>query len=192
MPWMAPRSTLRFTSLLAWTSPKRLLMAMSSMAGDTGFLATSPLARRSEDRGSFRKAKMTGIPDAALGRPGCRVSLDRALRIRHVVVHLDSARLDVGGGLVGGCLHLGRYECLVVLVHGISDSILGEAEHGRTGLPGPVLGLFEGRVGRVVDALEHRSQDLAGMQAVLVRIDADAEFPGIRGGPHHADAGATG
>ena len=53
------------------------------------------------------------------------------------------------------------------------------------------LGLIEGVVGRV-HALDHGGQDLAGMHAVLVRVDADAELAGVSRRAQHADARAAG
>ena len=55
-----------------------------------------------------------------------------------------------------------------------------------------VLGVHEGVVDGDVDALEHRGQHLARLQAVLVGIDADAELAGIGRRLQHADAGAAG
>src|SRR5690606_30391729 len=42
------------------------------------------------------------------------------------------------------------------------------------------------------DALDHRCQDMARLQAVLVGIDADAELAGVGRRLEHADAGAAG
>ncbi len=55
-----------------------------------------------------------------------------------------------------------------------------------------VLGVHEGVVDGDVDALQHRGQHLAGLQAVLVGVDADAELAGISRRLQHADAGAAG
>ena len=48
----------------------------------------------------------------------------RALLVGHVVVHLDRAGDDVGGGLVGGGLHLGGDQRLVVVVERVADAVL--------------------------------------------------------------------
>src|SRR5688572_12352343 len=74
---------------------------------------------------------------------GCGLFTDaprshRALGIRHVVVDLDGAGDDVGAGLVGGGLHLGRDQRLVVVVEGPADAVLFQPEHRDAGLPGAV------------------------------------------------------
>ena len=81
---------------------------------------------------------------------------------------------------------------LVVVVDRIADAVVLEAEHLDAGLPGAVLGRLERIVGRDVDALQHRGQDLAGEEAVLVGVDADAELAGVGGGLQHALAGRAG
>ena len=56
MPWIVPRGTVRSTSLLAWTGPKRLLMPISSTAGvpDVGRGSRSRLRSR-VGRGYLRR-----------------------------------------------------------------------------------------------------------------------------------------
>ena len=56
----------------------------------------------------------------------------------------------------------------------------------------PSLAVLNAVVGGDVDALQHRGQHLAGMQAVLVGVDADAELAAVGGGLADADAGAAG
>src|SRR3982750_114803 len=61
----------------------------------------------------------------------CLMVLNRSLpagRIRHVVGHLDLAGDDVCFGGIDLLLHVGRNELLVVLVEGIVDAVLLEAE----------------------------------------------------------------
>src|SRR4249919_1299022 len=112
--------------------------------------------------------------------------------VAHVVVDDDLARHDVGLGGVDLGLHFRRDQLLVVLVERPVDPAFLEAEHLRAGLPGAALRRLEAVVGREIDPLQHRSQHGAGMEMVLVGIDADAELAAILGGLQHADAGRAG
>src|SRR3569832_1057650 len=97
-------------SRLAHTGPKRLLMALSSMA-------------KSE----------TAPPE---GR--CSICFDEsgwltyerswALIVGHVVVHLDRAVADPLHRGVDRCLGVSRDHGLVVVVHGEANALLGDAE----------------------------------------------------------------
>ena len=93
--------------------------------------------------------------------------------VAHVVVHLDLAGDDVGLGLLDLRLHLGRDQLLVVLVERPVDAAFLQAEHRDAGLPAAVHRGLEAVVGREIDALDHRGQHRAGMQVVLVGVDAD-------------------
>src|SRR3981189_567819 len=112
--------------------------------------------------------------------------------VAHVIVDDDLARLDVGLGGVDLGLHWRPETLLVVLVERPVDPALLEAEHLRAALPGAGLRRLEAVVGREVDPLQHRGQHRAGMQVVLVGIDADAELAAIFGGLKNADAGRAG
>ena len=79
-----------------------------------------------------------------------------------------------------------------MLVERVADAVLGEAEGLHAGLPGALHRGLEGVVHGDVDPLEHRGQDAAGVEIVLVAVDADRELPEIGGGLQHAEAGAAG
>ena len=55
-----------------------------------------------------------------------------------------------------------------------------------------VAGFVEGGGDGDVDALQHRGQDRAGVQVVLVAVDADRELAGVGGGLQHAEARTAG
>src|SRR4029079_16605345 len=112
--------------------------------------------------------------------------------IRHVVVDLYRARLDVGLCLVNGRLHLIGDQRLVVVVERPADAAFGKAEDGDARLEGAILTGLEHVVGRDIDPLQHGGQHMTRMQAVLIGIDTDAELAGIRRRLQHPDAGATG
>src|SRR5215212_9914801 len=111
----------------------------------------------------------------------------RALPVRHVVVHLDLAVLDVGGRGLDRAAHLGRDERLVVVVVGPGDAVLFQTEDA-VAAPVLVARLREGGMGRDVDALHHRGQHLPRVEHVLIRIDPDAELAGVSDRAQHADA----
>jgi hypothetical protein len=82
MPWIVPRSTVRFTSRLAWTSPKRLLMAESWMAADMS-LETSSRPTLEEEAGI---GKRTLVDNTSGRRPEDR----RAERELSYIGHFES------------------------------------------------------------------------------------------------------
>ena len=57
-----------------------------------------------------------------------RVLLNRALVVRHVVMHLHGSGDDIRLGLLDRRRHLRRYKRLVVVVHGVADAVLRQAE----------------------------------------------------------------
>ncbi len=68
-----------------------------------------------------RKSRRTCIR-----RPLNRTLFSRSIRasvVRHIVVHLDGARYNVGLGLFGRSLHFRGHQSPVVLVHGIADAV---------------------------------------------------------------------
>src|SRR5882762_6555728 len=180
MPWIVPFAIAIETLRLACTGPKRLSMPTSSTAG-----------------GGAAPAK--GVPPSRSGRGAGRVtpkgrragSVRAALR-RRVVDHLDLAADDVLLGLVDLGLHLGGDQRLVVVVERPADPVLGKPEAGDARLPGAVLGRHEGVVDRQVDALQHRGQHGAGLQVVLVAVDADRQLAIVLRRLIDADAGAAG
>src|ERR1700757_793575 len=109
--------------------------------------------------------------------------------VAHVVVDDDLARDDVGlGGLDLG-LHLRRDQLLVVLVERPVDAAFLQAQHLHPALPRAALRRLEALIGREIDALHHRGQHRAGMQVVLVGINADRVLAAILGSLQHAGAG---
>src|SRR5258708_8365562 len=110
----------------------------------------------------------------------------------HVVVNDDLARDDVGLGLLDLGFHLRRDQLLVVLVERPIAAAFLQAQHLQPTLPGPSLRRLEALVSREIDALGHRRQHGAGMQVVLVGIDADRVLAAILGGLQYARAGVAG
>src|SRR5512138_2304567 len=132
MPWMVPASTVRQTSRLACTAPKALPMWRSSMAGGLAppaKIAPAPATGRpgevSVDSATGTACKAPG-PRAAAGGRACR--LVAAAVVGGVVVDLQLAGHDVGGGLLDRRLHLLGDEVLVVLVERPADAVVREAE----------------------------------------------------------------
>src|SRR5205807_6688865 len=112
--------------------------------------------------------------------------------VAHVVMDDDLARDDVGFGLFDLGFHLRRDQLFVVLVERPVDAAFLQAQHLQAALPGSGLRRLEALVGREVDALGHRRQHRAGMQRVLVGIDADRILAPPLGGLQHASAGIAG
>src|SRR5437588_3806073 len=112
--------------------------------------------------------------------------------VAHIVVDDDLARDDVGLGSFDLGLHLRRDQLLVVLVESPVDAAFLEAQHLHSALPGARLRRLEALIGREIDALGHRGQHRAGMQVVLVRIDADCILAAILGRLQDAGAGVAG
>src|SRR6185369_1192858 len=157
-----------FSPTRPWTVPARTISERSRLAW------TSP------NRLSMPRSSMTG---AAIGMPGS---------LRHVVGDLDLAGHDVGARLPEAALHLRRDQAAVVLVQRVSDAALGDTEIAHAGLPRPVLRGLEGLEDGEVDALDHRGQNRAGLNVVLVGVDADGEPPLVLGGLEHAEPGGPG
>src|SRR5690606_5975770 len=57
---------------------------------------------------------------------------------------------------------------------------------------GSVLAIHKGIVDRRVHPLDHRGQNMAGLQAVLVGIYANAELASVRGRLEHTNASPSG
>src|SRR3569832_1730284 len=173
MPWMVPRLTLRSMSRLAHTGPKRLLMALSSMAKSE----TAPPEGR------------CSICDDESDELTCERS--RALAVGHVVVHLDRAVGDALGGSVNRSRGVSGNHGLVVVVHGKAHALLGDAERDHTGLEAGITRL-EGVVDGVVDALQHRGQYRARCDVVLVAVNADRHLAAVLGRLDDAEARSAG
>src|SRR3569833_3432015 len=141
MPWMVPRLTLRSMSRLAQTGPKRLLMALSSIAKSK----TAP----PEGRCSLRDESDW----LTCGR-------SRALVVSVVVVHLDRAVGDALGGSVNRGLSVGRDHRLVVVVHRKANTVLGDTQRDHARLEAGNA-FLEGIVDGDVDAQQHQKQHQA-------------------------------
>src|SRR5215470_10841715 len=174
MPWIEPRPMVTETARLACTAPKRLSMPISSTAGAADAAAA----------GATPAAAVPMEDDMP-----CRL---RAVVVFRVVVDLDRAGDDVLLRLFDLGLHIGRDQRLVVVVERPAHTLFLEAEHLQPGLPGAVLRGLEGVVGGEVDALHHRGQHRAGMDVVLVAVDADGELAGVLGRLIDAHACAAG
>src|SRR5262245_61513817 len=170
IPWMVPGRTASETARLAWTAPNRLSMPRSSITA----------------RGSFRRGPQArGVPAAcarATGRPGS---------LRGVVGDLDLAGDDVGARLLEAALHLRGDQRAVVLVDRVAHAAVGDPEDARARLPRPRLRAHEALVHREVHALDHRGEDRAGVDVVLVRVHADRELALVLRGLEHAEAGGA-
>src|SRR5262249_22895461 len=178
MPWTVPGRTAREMSRLAWTAPNDLSMPRSSM---TGGAAPGESEARSPAliRLPFARSRPGG-PGREARRP------PPAVLLPHVVGDLDLAGPDVGARLLEPLLHLRGDQAPVVLVDRVPDAALGDPQVAHAGLPGPVLGGLEGLVDREVDALDHRGEDRARVEVVLVRVHADGELALVLGRLEHA------
>src|SRR5262245_39451240 len=171
MPWIVPGRTTSDTSRLAWTFPNHLSTPRSSMTGGDG---------------------PPGPPAAGRVSPPAVSAIRTGRLLGHVVGDLDLAGHDVGARLLEPLLHLRGDQLAVVLVDRVADPALGHAQVADTGLPRPVLGALEGLVDREVDALDHRGEDRAGVDVVLVGVHPDGQLPLVLGGLEHAEPGGAG
>src|SRR5919107_1503650 len=89
-------------------------------------------------------------------------------RVRHLNLAADYLLLR-GLDLLD---HVGRDERLVVLVHRVGDAVGFEAVDVEAALELVVHHVGDDLVDGVVDALDHAREDEAGLDAVLVRVDA--------------------
>ncbi|EEF22837.1 conserved hypothetical protein, partial [Ricinus communis] len=118
--------------------------------------------------------------------------LDRAGSARTDVDDLDLAIDNILARAHHPLLDVRGDQLAVVLVQRPIDAAFLQALGGHAGLPGAVLHLHEGIIHGVVDALDHRGQDRAGVQAVLVGVDADGQLAFFLGGLQRAQAGTAG
>src|SRR5271156_3452765 len=95
----------------------------------------------------------------------------RALAVGRVIMHLDLAGNNVRLGGVRRGLGLWSQDALVPFVDRVIDAAFLQAERLDAGLPGPILGVHERLVSRNFDMLQHRGQNLARKEIVLIRID---------------------
>src|SRR6516162_6755966 len=102
-----------------------------------------------------------GAPRRTRAATAASLSSRRAGVGFHVVLHLYFAVDDILLSLLDLGLHFRGDQIFVVLVDGPVDAAFFEPQHANAGLPG------------AIDALDHRGQHRAGLQIVLVGIDAD-------------------
>src|SRR6266446_6441515 len=148
---------------------------------------TSRLAWTSPNHLSTPRSSIIPTPTPPRERGG-----DIAQSLRRVVRDFDLAGDDVGARLGQAAFHVRSDQVAVVLVDRIADAALGDADGAAAGLPRAVLRALERVVDREVDTLDHRGQHGAGLEVVLVRVDADGELALVLGGLQHAEAGGAG
>src|SRR5258705_5589932 len=185
-------------SRLACTTPNHLSMPRSSIAGESALCDTS----RSAMRHSYTPLRAAALPPQSWGEAG-RKRASSPLRpseggeapselLRHVVGDLDLAGDDVGARLLQASFHVRGHEQSVVLVDGIADAVLGDAQRADTRLPEAFSHSLERLVHREIDPLDHRGQDRARMDVVLVRGGPDRQSSLVLGGLEHAEPGGAG
>src|SRR5258706_3389419 len=174
MPVMAPRRIDIEISRLAIVGPKRFSIWRSSIAIPAGGGDASP--------GPMMRS-LCCVAEMAMTDSSVLAGV-----VGGVIMHLDLAGDDIGLGLIDLGLDLRRQQLFIVLVIGIIDAAFLEAERGHAGLPGAGLGILEAVIGGDIDMLDHRGQHGAGMQVVLIGIDADRQLAVI--GSRLIDAGA--
>ncbi len=86
------------------------------------------------------------------------------------------------------CSISARDQLAIVVVDRDGDAVFLEAQHAQARLPAAVLGALHRVIDREVDALDHRGEDRAGMQVVLVAVDADRELAAVLRRLQHAQA----
>src|SRR5258707_6581684 len=143
-----------FSPTMPWMVPRATARSMSRLATVAPKLL--PIPRR-----------------ATAGALSSIVRAVRAVLFRHVVGDLDPSGDDVGLRRLRLRRHLCRDQRGVVVVDRVADAVFGEAEYLGARLPAAVARRFEGEIDRIVDALDHRGQNRARMQVVLVGIAAD-------------------
>src|SRR5271165_5926303 len=134
-------------------------------------------------------SKSAGLRSAGNGISAS--ALHRALVVGHIVVDLNLSGDDVRLDRVELGLDLRRQQALVVLVDGVIDPAVLKAEDLNARLPYAVLSVHERLVGRDVDVLERRGEDLAWEHVILVGVDANRQLSGISGRFEHALSGRT-
>src|SRR2546422_1170377 len=189
-PWIVPRRTTSDTSRLAWTSPNHLSIPRSSVAGGAPLSVTFRSDMWRSERQLCRRNRFLFWERYRRGpsRPPPKLSPPPRL-FSHVVGDLDFPGHDVGARLLEPLFHLRSDQAAVVLIERIADAALGDTERAHAGLPRPVLRGLECFVDGEIDALDHRGQDRAGMDVVLVRVDADGEPTLVLGGLEDAEPG---
>ena len=107
-------------------------------------------------------------------------------------MNLDLAGNDIRLGSFDSLLDIVGHQFGVVLVDRIVNAAFLDAENIDAGGKLAIRGILEGIVGRDVDPLEHRGQNLARMQAVLIGINADCQFVSVGSRLQNSDARAAG
>src|SRR5436309_2135845 len=97
---------------------------------------------------------------------------------RHRVGDLDLSGDDFLLGLFGLLNNVGRDERAVVVVQSVGDAVGFEAVDVEAALELVCDNVGDDLVDGVVNALDHARQNVAGLDAVLVRVNADDEVSG--------------
>src|SRR5258708_7603132 len=147
-------------------SPMMPVIEPAGMLSDTPRLASTAPNALSIPRSSI--ARGAGPGDIADPGPSVRAGVGGQL-----VAPDDPAGDDLGLQAIDGRLQLRGDERAVVLVERTVDAALREPEHAQAGLPAAVHRGLEAVVRHQVHALDHRGQDGAGVDVVLVAVDAD-------------------
>src|SRR6187549_3375556 len=113
-------------------------------------------------------------------------------RGRHGVGHLDLAADDLLPGGLDLPDHLRGDQLRVVLVDRVADAVVVEAVHVDAALEAVADPVAHDLVDGVVDALDHAGEHVAGLDPVLVRVDADDELAALLGGVEGAEPRVAG
>src|SRR5205823_3732626 len=99
----------------------------------------------------------------------------------------EPAADDVVARFVDARTHGVGDQARVVLVEGEALAFLGEAERAATRPPLAGAPQREARFDRDIDVLDQRREDRAGVEPILVAVDADREPPPLDGALEHAE-----
>src|SRR5215210_1860924 len=110
----------------------------------------------------------------------------------HRVRDLDLAADDPGLRRLDLFDHVGRNQLFVVLVHGVADAAVRKAVDVNAALEALVHEIVDDLVDGVVDPLHHAGEDVAGLDPVLVGVDADDEFIVLLRGVEHTEPRVAG
>src|SRR5688572_11383599 len=139
-------------------------------------LAGAVLAHQGVDRpGRHRNAQVVVRQNAAEAFADAP-ELEHALR-RHRVGDLDLAGDDLPPGLFRVPDGLGRHQIPVEVIDHVADTVALEPEHVEAAGELSLDRVLDDVVDGGVDAFDHAGEHEAGLDAVLVRIDADPVPP---------------
>src|SRR5947209_4823375 len=110
----------------------------------------------------------------------------------HRVRDLDLAADDLRLGLLDLAQHVRRDELLVVLVHGIAHAAVRQAVDVDAPLEAVAHEVGDDLVDGVVHPLDHAGEDEAGLDPVLIGVDADDVLLVLLGGVEDAQSRVAG